>query len=108
REFDIEAAARDIGRLRFTPGARYMERPDGHLMAVWTMSIPGQTRLCIGLIRRSGLPRVEQAGEVSPLTITPDQGLVEQTHLVFFARGVVGAEFNFYGPRPSRLADYLE
>ena len=34
--------------------------------------------------------------------------LVEQMHLVFFDKGIVGGEFNFSGPRPSRLADYLE
>ena len=68
----------------------------------------GQTRLRMGLIRRSGLPRVEDAGRVLPLAIASTQGLVEQTHLVFFDKGIVGGEFNFYGPRPSRLADYLE
>jgi hypothetical protein len=32
---------------------------------------------------------------------------VEALHVVFFANGLVGVEFNFYGPRPSRLGYYL-
>ena len=27
--------------------------------------------------------------------------------MVFFSDGLLGAEFNFYGPRPSRLGYYL-
>lgn len=108
REFDAAEAAKAIGELAFTPGGRYMDRPGGNALAIWPMSVPGQTRLGIGVIRRLGLPRIEDAGQVLPLSIAPNQGLVEQTHLVFFEKGIVGAEFNFYGPRPQRLADYLQ
>jgi hypothetical protein len=50
---------------------------------------------------------VEQAGRLAPLDIPDDSGIAEQTHVVFFPSNIVGAEFNFYGPRLSRLASYL-
>jgi hypothetical protein len=33
--------------------------------------------------------------------------LAEQTHIVFFSDQIVGTEFNFYGPRISRLGVYF-
>jgi hypothetical protein len=50
---------------------------------------------------------VELRGDISPLRLQPEQGLLEQTHAVFFPNNIVGVEFNFYGPRLSRLAWYL-
>jgi len=44
---------------------------------------------------------------LSPLEIPSAAGLVEQVHIVFFPRNLVGADFNFYGPRLSRLEDYF-
>jgi hypothetical protein len=32
---------------------------------------------------------------------------MEQTHLIFFENDIVGAEYNFHGPRVARLCDYL-
>ena len=58
-------------------------------------------------IRRTGLPQLEQAGTVSDLKIADNAGLVEAVHVVFFPDNIVGADFNFYGPRLSRLGYYL-
>jgi hypothetical protein len=53
------------------------------------------------------LPQLEQAGTVSDLDIGLDAGLLEPVHVVFFTDNIVGADFNFYGPRLSRLGYYL-
>lgn len=44
---------------------------------------------------------------MSPLTATVGQGVLDQTHPIIFPGDIVGAEFNFHGPRPSKLSDYL-
>jgi hypothetical protein len=59
-------------------------------------------------VRREGFPQVEQAGALSDLEIPDGSGLVEVVHVGFFSGNVIGAAFNFYGPRPSRLAPYLQ
>jgi hypothetical protein len=45
------------------------------------------------------------------MTLVPagaaDQGLYEPIHIQVFDNNIFGVEFNFYGPRPSRLAWYL-
>jgi hypothetical protein len=58
------------------------------------------------VIRRSDLPEVEEAGRLSPLELAENAGLAERTHLVFFRDRVVGADFNFYGPRPTTFAEF--
>ena len=55
------------------------------------------------IIRRSGLPQVEHAGQIIPPTVLTGQGLVDLTHLVLFDDGIVGMEFNFRRPRPRSL-----
>jgi hypothetical protein len=86
-------------------GDRYFEA-DGRTTGLWVESVsPPRIRLVD--IRRSGFPDVERAGSLHPLRIAADAGLAEQVHVVGFQRGVVGADFNWYGPRVSRLAVYL-
>lgn len=59
--------------------------------------------------RRSLLPDVESRGNLIPLNIPDDSGLAEITHFVFFPdKKIIGIEFNYYGPRPSSLALYIQ
>lgn len=53
------------------------------------------------------MPLVEEAGGLNGLNLTTNQGLYEPIHLQVFANNIIGVEFNFYGPRPSRLGSYL-
>jgi hypothetical protein len=64
-------------------------------------------RLRILNVRRSDLPQIEEDGELQPLELRRNAGLAEQIHLSFFDQNVVGSEFNFYGPRPTRFADFV-
>lgn len=107
-EFEPHVAARLIEDLDFGNRDRYLEIDEGNDLCVWTWPGAVRPRVCLGVVRRSGLPQIEEDGDVLPLPITPEQGLVEQTHVVFLPNNIVGAEFNFYGPRLSRLAWYLE
>ena len=63
-------------------------------------------RFCI--VRRTGLPQLEAAGQIVDLNIADEQGLLEAVHVVFFANNIVGAEYNHFGPRVSRLPIYMK
>lgn len=65
------------------------------------------TRMRLLNVRRTDLPQIENGGLLSPLELAPTAGLAEQIHVVFFPDNIVGSEFNFYGPRISRLAEFL-
>lgn len=64
------------------------------------------------LSRKNELPYVDKNGELKPLIEflpSMDAGLAEITHLVIFTEyGVVGAEYNYYGPRPSAISYYIQ
>lgn len=96
-----------IDALPFTDDGRYLEVEPGLLTCCWVDRDRANHRMRVGTIRRSGLPQLERAGQLSALPISPSSGLAEQVHVVFFPNNIVGSEFNFYGPRLSRLADYL-
>jgi hypothetical protein len=66
---------------------------------------PNKIRFAV--IRRSALPQVEDQGIVKALNVPATAGLVEQIHVRFFPKNVVGFDFNFYGPRLPRLGSYL-
>lgn len=58
--------------------------------------------------RRSALPELEKDGVLEPLNIPANSGLAEITHFIYFhEKKVLGVEFNFHGPRPTSLVNYL-
>lgn len=112
----------DGGRpLRFTPTAalqhidglpfsaevgRYLDDGDARLCC-WVDSANPRQHVRFGYIRRFGLPLVEQQGTLTDLSIPTNSGLAEVTHIVVFDNNIIGADFNFYGPRISGFARYL-
>jgi hypothetical protein len=63
--------------------------------------------MALYLIRYDDLPARERQGKVDALDLADDEGLAEPIHVVFHSGYVIGVLYNHYGPRPSRLADYL-
>ena len=106
KPFDAKPALKHIDGLSFDNG-RYMAGLGGNDTAVWLDAVSPYIRVKIGDVRRSGLPAIERRGALSPLKLPDGAGIAEQTHFVFFPDNILGAEFNFYGPRPNRLANYL-
>jgi hypothetical protein len=106
--FDPVPVLQHIEALPFPGGDRYWEAPDGNATCCWVEPGTPLRRMRIGSIRRGDLPQVEQDGALSPLPIPATSGLVEHIHVIFFPDNIVGSEFNFYGPRISRLKHYLD
>lgn len=96
-----------IGKLPFTDfdanGGRYFRDQDN----VYCSWVESSSRLRFAVIRRDAFPQVEQEGLVTALNVPATAGLVEQIHVRFFPRNVVGFDFNSYGPRLPRLGTYL-
>jgi hypothetical protein len=107
--FDPSPALAAIRGMPYADGAdsRYLPDDDGNAICAWPEMNGAVPALRFGQIRRMGLPQLEQAGAVSDLNIAADSGLVEMIHVMFFPGNIVGADFNFYGPRLSRLGIYL-
>jgi hypothetical protein len=105
--FDPTPILRHIDSLPFAIPGRYAVDNDERVTSCWVDHNKAPHRIRIGSIRRSDLPQVEQGGDLTPLRIPAGAGLVEQIHIVFFPDGLVGSEFNFYGPRISHLGSYL-
>lgn len=107
RALDPVLLAEQIEQLAFDNGERYQALPTGDDLCVWPQVKHGVVRMRVGIVRRSNLPRLEHVGNVLPLPISEEDGLLEEIHVVFFPTGIVGAEFNFFGPRIGRLAEYV-
>jgi hypothetical protein len=105
--FDPEPVLRCVNDLPFTTDGRYWQDAEGGYTCCWVDQLTDVPRLRFGHIRRSGFPLVERGGDITALRIPTASGLVEQVHVVFLPHLIIGSEFNFYGPRVPRLAQYL-
>ena len=106
-EFDPVPAMMAIQNLPFAVDGRYMPEVEGNFLCVLPHSghpIPTM-RFC--RTRRTGLPQEERDGNIRELPLHPDAGLLESIHVMFFPGNIVGAEYNHFGPRMSRLGYYL-
>jgi hypothetical protein len=106
--FNVLPALQHIETLPFTDAGRYSRWFDGAVSAAWLDRLsPAPIRIRLGHVRRQGLPMAENAGQLSKIPLAPKGGLAEATHIVFFPDRIIGADFNFHGPRISRLPTYL-
>lgn len=103
---DLRKVLQRVSELGCVDGERYLGQDDGNVLCAWVDSVD-QQRARLATIRRSGLPLIEQGGSLNGLGLAADQGLYEPIHVQIFPDNIVGVEFNFYGPRPSRISSYL-
>jgi hypothetical protein len=87
-------------------GGRYVTSGDADQCG-WIDEVGETCKIRFANVRRNALPQAEADGELTDLDLTGNAGICEISHLCVFPDGIVGIEFNFYGPRPSRLAPYL-
>ena len=107
--FDPSPALDAIDSLPFTNDdhGRYEFDSDGNALSIRRHNTAPNVTLQFGRVRRNGLPMLEQAGNISDLVLDADAGLLEAIHVTFFPNNIVGAEYNHFGPRVSRLGSYL-
>jgi hypothetical protein len=92
--------------LPFTPEGRYQDIEDGSVFWLNVVRAAQPQQAVLVTVRRNALPLIEASGRFTDLTIPVGAGLAEQTHAILYPNGVVGVEFNFYGPRIARLGWY--
>jgi len=105
RDFDFSAVFETIGRLPNTvEGRRDRESEEAYISCI----VDAANTVRFGRIRRRGLPsRIDEADHIDNIPLARNGGLFEATHIMYFEPGIIGAEFNFYAPRVSRLAPYI-
>lgn len=106
-DFSAESLCKQIGGMSFDFGGRYMVAENGHTYCVWPDSGEGHVHMRFGVIRHAGLPYVERAGNIHPLELLDEEGLVELTHVAFMPDGILAVERNPYGPPLGRLSQYF-
>lgn len=77
------------------------------LLGFWIESTKFPLKIKFGRIRVKNLPRKNSGLNLQELQLSPDEGLVELTHMIFYSNGIVGVEYNYHGPRPSAFRDYI-
>lgn len=105
--FDPTTPLQHIDNMPLRGPDRRLPLPDDKASYCWVDSHSPPQRLRIANIRRSGFPFVESQGNLQSLSIPADSGLSDHIHVVFFENNIVGADYNFYGPRISGLQNYL-
>lgn len=106
---DLHPPLQKLDGLPFRPaedGGRYVASGDAD-QCVWVDEVGEICMIRFANIRRNALPLAEIGGQLTDLNLADEAGIYEVSHLCIFPDGIVGMEFNFYGPRPSRLAPYL-
>jgi len=102
-----------ISKLIFNgndPLSRYLYLPSGdvNLIEMDSSSTVTEIKGRFAVSRRTSLPELEDQGVLKGLNIPANAGLAEITHFIFYPiAGVIGLEFNFYGPRANSLKDYV-
>jgi len=101
--FDAANACDQIAKLHFkVKRDRYHFFGDGDSVAVAPKMDKSRPKMVLFKTRRSGWPEFEDEGIFAPISSDDGKegkGIAEKTHITFFENGVVGAEFNFHGPR---------
>lgn len=104
REFDFTATFAAIGAMANDFNGRRERESDEASLSCF---VDSQNTIRFGRIRSRNLPSRIDGERIDNIPVGRDGGLFEVTHLMYFDPGIIGAEFNFYAPRVSRLASYI-
>ncbi len=106
-EYNVKSVLEAINGLSFQTDARYLKDEDGFEICclIDELSSPQKVRFC--KIRRGDFPQTEHRGNLADLEIPEEYGLAECVHAIFFPENIVGLEYNYEGPRTTRISDYL-
>jgi hypothetical protein len=108
---DVDETLAAVEALPFVPleqGGRYLAQPEGEDLCAWVDATARPQRLRLARLRRNALPQSEMGGRLSAVRLAAGAALYEAVHMLFLPSNIIGVEYNFYGPRPTRLPGYLE
>lgn len=106
---DLTRVLQEVDQTPFAAESnRYWAQRGGDAIGLWTSNTgDAHDRFVLAAVRRSNLPQSELNGILADLPLGAGAGLHEPIHIRVFPDNIFGIEFNFYGPRPSRLPLYL-
>ena len=85
---DLAAALQEVHKLKYTPGSRrYWQQPDDNVICAWVDSAITNARFRLATVRRSGLPLMEDGGNLTALNMAATAGLYEPIHVCVFEAG---------------------
>jgi hypothetical protein len=96
-----------INSLPYSEAGRYLPVTEDNFLSVVVDSATYPIKFRFGIVRKSGLPLIEQNGPPEPLPLAENAGLYEPTHAIIYSNGIMGAEYNHFGPRLTKLEYYL-
>lgn len=107
KPYDVKRVLESIDGLSFHTDDRYLKDEDGLEICCWIEELCSPQKVKFGKIKRDDLPQIEHKGKLTDLAMPEESGLAECVHVVFFPENIVGIEYNFDGPRVTRISDYL-
>lgn len=99
-----------INRLRsLSEIEKQLERTDGNLTFCRIFDGSRYPRLRLGTVRMAEIPEGFDRRDSSDFTfdMAEEQGISENSHMVFFPNNILGLEYNYRGPGIGRLEEYL-
>lgn len=105
--YNIKKALEAIGKLSFLNDDRYLKDEDGFDICCWIDEFSPSQKVRFGKIRREDFPQIEHRGNLTDLSMPEESGLAECVHAMFFPENIVGIEYNYDGPRVTRISEYL-
>lgn len=87
----------------------FVELPTGMELGAMATRKSSPRGIVLYDVRRENLPAILGGDySVRSLALEEEEGMVEATYMTLFERNVVGVLYNHRGPRPRRLASYLQ
>jgi hypothetical protein len=102
---DRDGIVTAIQDIRGTPQFYVDEGDETFLCAVVDRPNPPH-RIRLYRVRRRNLPEIEGDGNFGDLPLNEREGLAESIHIILFEDGVIGSEYNHYGPRITTFAQF--
>lgn len=109
-KLDLTNTLQKVSNVPFAANSRrYWPQRGGDAIGLWdVLTATAHDRFILVAVRRSSLPQSEHNGNLADLNLGVGAGLHEPIHVKLFPDNLFGIEFNFYGPRPSRIPLYMK
>ena len=108
--FNLEPYLKHIDALPFDGVGTRRSFEDNGAVSCWIDRLALPYHIFLGMSHARGRSLTEKDGVRAPLALGPNRSLLQGIHAVLFFDDpywIVGCEYNFFGPRITRLTSYL-